>query len=162
MCYQRRERQRDRQTERRTQTHRETETDRPRLSLRNTIRANRVVVIRIEVTITVSIASSALCREQYCRCYYCYRGNKQAMEITDLFMPSHLFPWRPIVVSPFAAAQTHGSMWTAKMNMYGNVIIWVHIRAVTIHKLTIRLVSRFLTHGSIHPTIFFKFKKHFI
>ena len=31
-------------------------------------------------------------------------------------------------------------------------------RAVTIHKLTIRFVSRFLTHGSIHPTIFLNLK----
>ncbi|CAL8344838.1 unnamed protein product [Arctogadus glacialis] len=34
----------------------------------------------------------------------------------------------------------------------------VHSRAVTIHQLTIRFVSRFLTHGSIHPTIFLNLK----
>ena len=34
----------------------------------------------------------------------------------------------------------------------------VVIRAVTIHKFTIRFVSRFLTHGSIHPTILLNLK----
>ena len=38
------------------------------------------------------------------------------------------------------------------------ILLFVYIWAVTIHQLTIRFVSRFLTHGSIHPTIFFNLK----
>ena len=35
---------------------------------------------------------------------------------------------------------------------------YINIRAVTINQLPIRFVSRFLAHGSIHPTIFFNLK----
>jgi hypothetical protein len=39
--------------------------------------------------------------------------------------------------------------------------LWISSRAVTIYQLTIRFVSRFLTHGSIHPTIFLNLKSIF-
>ena len=37
---------------------------------------------------------------------------------------------------------------------------YINIRAVTINQLPIRFVSRFLAHGSIHPTTFFNLKQH--